>query len=85
MTTSSPEAVPTDAVPFRDARWKPRWIIVGLAVLALFRYSALIDREWFASFPFIVVVAITFAAQFFFDLSDCHAQTALARFVQISF
>jgi membrane protease YdiL (CAAX protease family) len=59
MTTTPTEELPSSVVAFRDAQWKTRWLVVGLAVLLLWRSTSFVDREWLSRFPFWLVVVVT--------------------------
>jgi len=59
MTTTPTNELPSNVVAFRDARWKTRWLVVGLAVLLLWRSTAFVDREWLSQFPWWLLLIVT--------------------------
>jgi len=62
MTETPAENIPSRVVAFRDARWKTRSIVIGLAVLAAYRSLGFVDREWLVQFPVWLLIAVTMAA-----------------------
>ena len=66
MGTALPEGTPSSVVAFRDARWKTRWIVIGLTVLLLWQGARFIDRQSIAHVPLWLLMTITgFAPQAF--------------------
>jgi membrane protease YdiL (CAAX protease family) len=48
----------TTAIPFYNSHWTTRWLIVGLALIALFRATPFLDRDWLLDVPWIVWLII---------------------------
>jgi len=59
MTTTPTDDQTSSVVAFRDARWKTRWLVVGLIVLLLWRSVSFVDREWLSQFPYWLLLIIT--------------------------
>jgi membrane protease YdiL (CAAX protease family) len=55
------EAKPTQVVAFRDAQWKTRWLIVGLAGLLFWHSLSFVDWKWLAPIPWWLFVIVTSA------------------------
>jgi membrane protease YdiL (CAAX protease family) len=49
----------SEVVPFRDAQWKTRWVIVGITAILMWRCVALLDREWLARVPWWALLLFT--------------------------
>jgi membrane protease YdiL (CAAX protease family) len=59
MTAPSAEAKSSSIVAFRDAQWRSRWLVIGLAVLLVWRGVSFVDREWLSQFPYWLLLIIT--------------------------
>jgi len=59
MTEPSTEHRCGEAVSFRDSNWKTRWLFLGLAILIVWRSTALLDRGWLSIFPWWLLLAAT--------------------------
>lgn len=68
MITLSAENLPTQTVGLRDAQWGTRWLVVGLAVLFLWRAIAPASSDWLSQFPSWLVLAISFIVPYAFLL-----------------
>jgi membrane protease YdiL (CAAX protease family) len=58
MTTTPAEDRPPTVVAFRGARWKTRWLVVGLVFLLVCRSISLVDREWVTPFPLWLLLIV---------------------------
>lgn len=59
MSTTPTGGLPSSGFAFHDARWKTRWLVVGLVVLLLWRSVSLVDREWLSQFPSWLLLIVT--------------------------
>ena len=59
MTATFTEKLSNEPLPFRDSRWRTRWLFIGLAVLFLWRSTGFVDREWLPQFPWWVWLVVT--------------------------
>jgi hypothetical protein len=59
MNTAVVEERSSSVVAFRDARWKGRWIAVGLIIVLLWRSYTFIDRSLLAQVPFWLLTIVT--------------------------
>ncbi|MCA9178034.1 MAG: PDZ domain-containing protein [Planctomycetales bacterium] len=59
LAPQTPTAGTSNVVAFRDAQWKSRWVVVGLAFLLLWRSTSFIDPEWLARFPTWLLLILT--------------------------
>ena len=81
MISTSTEPQRDVAVPFHDSHWKTRWLIVGLAVLFLWRSTAFLDRDWLAQLPWwIWLVAFGLIPQAFLLLFPVVTRIPSGRF-----
>lgn len=63
-TTSTEDKLTAGVVAFRDAHWKTQWLIVGLAVLILWRGIVFVNPKWLSQLPlwFSLIVSGLFSA-----------------------
>ena len=67
VATTPAETVSPDVAGFRGTRWSTRWLVVGVAVLLLFRAVSFADRTWFSRVPpwlLMAIAGLTFQAFF---------------------
>lgn len=70
-TTSAEDQLTTDVVTFRDAQWKTQWLIVGLAVLILWRCIVFVNPKWLSQLPLwfsLIVIGLVSAFLLLFPI-----------------
>jgi membrane protease YdiL (CAAX protease family) len=55
----------SDSAPFRDQKWNAKWLVIGLAFLALCQCVRFLDRQWMLQWPILYLLALGLAPQLF--------------------
>lgn len=79
-----------DVATFRDAQWKTHWLIIGLAVLILWRCIVFVRPQWFSQLPLwlsliIIGLVSVFLLLFPFITRSPHKHNSFGFPVQTSF
>ncbi len=55
-----PDSRPSpDTAPFRDQTWRTKWLVIGIAFLAIWYSVRFVDRQWMSQWPSVLLLLAT--------------------------